>query len=124
MGQLGVGSMPSSSYMLPIRSHGIDGPVLDLFALGIGGADHVAALESAAGHHGREDLAPMAAPAVPGASHMTFGVRPNSPLHQTMVLSSRPRSDKSWSSVAMPLSISGSLRRMVWKFCLCVSQPL
>ena len=44
-----------------------------------------------------------------GASHWTFGVRPNSPPHQTMVLSSRPRSDKSCSNVAIPLSISGNL---------------
>ena len=28
----------------------IDGPILDLLALGIGGADHLSALESTAGH--------------------------------------------------------------------------
>ena len=43
---------------------------------------------------------------------MTFGVRPNSPLHQTMVLSSSPRWTGRPSKVAIPLSISGSFRRI------------
>ena len=53
-----------------------------------------------------------------------WGVRLNSPQHQMMVFWSRPRSSRSCSSVARPLSSSGSFRRMVWKCCLWVSHPL
>ena len=59
-----------------------------------------------------------------GAGHCTLGGRPNSPPHQTIVLSSRPRSVRSCNSVASPESISGSFRRMVSECFLFVSQPL
>jgi len=65
----------------------------------------------------------MAAPAFQGGSHCTRGVLPNSPLHQMMVLSSRPFSESSCSSAAMALSICGSRWRMAWKCCRCVSHP-
>src|ERR1035441_10731651 len=53
---------------------------------------------------------------------MTLGVLPNSPPHHRTVLESRPRCDRSWSKVAMPLSICGSFWRITWKFCRWVSR--
>ena len=51
----------------------IDRPVLDLFGLGIGGPDDVAALESAARHQHAEDVAVVVAAAVPGRLPIDLG---------------------------------------------------
>src|ERR1035438_5760841 len=44
---------------------GVDGPVLQLLALGVRGADDPASLEASARYQGREDLSPVVAPSVP-----------------------------------------------------------
>jgi hypothetical protein len=42
-----------------------------------------------------------------------FGVRPNSPDHQIIVLSNKPLSERSCINAAIPLSISGNLRLLI-----------
>ena len=97
---------------------GIDGPVLHLFALGIGSAHDVAALESAAGHHGakrrRRNGRGRRSRALPTAPWACGRTRRST---RRWCVSSSPRSDRSWSRVARPLSISGSFCRITWKFC-------
>ena len=124
MRQLGVGIDAQQFVHAADEVARIDGPVLDLFALGVRRADDVAALESAAGDHGGEDLAVMAAPAVPG--RFPLDLRRSAEL-------AAPPDDGAVQQAAVrqilqqrrqPLSSSGSFRRMVWKCCLCVSQPL
>ena len=66
----------------------------------------------------------MVAAAVPGRFPLhlrraaEFAAPPDDGAVQQAALGRDPAS-----SVAMPLSISGSFRRITWKFCLCVSQP-
>src|ERR1035437_899582 len=66
MRQLGVRVNPRQMIDAAEQIDGIDGPVLDLFGLGIGRTDHLPALESAAGHQDAEDVAIMIASAIPG----------------------------------------------------------
>ena len=66
MGQPGAGVDAGQFVDASEQIDGIDGPLLDLFALFVRGADHAAALESAARHQDRKHLAIMVPAAVPG----------------------------------------------------------
>ena len=97
--------------MLAIRSHGIDGAILDRLASRIRTAHDAPALEPAAGHARPRRRCPSGrvrrCRAVPTGSSGSCRTRRD---HQTIVLSSSPRSARSCSSVAIALSISGSFR--------------
>ena len=112
MGQLAVGVDAQQFVDAADQVARIDRPVLHLFASGVRGADDLAALESAAGDHAEKTWPQWPRPPFHGASQCTLGVRPNSPPHQTMVLRAGRARTGPASSVARPLSSSGSFCRI------------
>src|ERR1035437_7085225 len=73
MREIGVGVYARQMINAAEEIDWIDGPILDLFGFGIRGADHVAALESAASHQDAEDVAVMIASAIPGRLPVNLG---------------------------------------------------
>ena len=91
----------------------IDGPVLDRLSLGIGGADHLAAFEAAAGNHARRRPPEMVPPAIPG--RFPVDLRRAAELAAAPDDRTRPTargSARSAISVDKPLSRAGNCRRM------------
>ena len=83
----------------------------------------MAALETAAGHDGREDLAPVVAAAVPGGVPIDLGLAAEfAPAPDDRGLE-QAAVGKVLQEAGHALVELGSFRRMAWKFCLCVSQP-
>jgi len=81
-GQLGRGVDAGQQIHASQQVRRIDGSFLDFFTFFIGRADDAAALESTAGdQHGKDVPVVMATP-FQGGSQDTFGVLPNSPVHQ------------------------------------------
>ncbi len=95
LGNFPSGSMPSSSYMLAMRSQGYTGRSFTCSPFASEAPTTRPPLKPPPASTAEKTCPQCPRPPFQGASHMTFGVLPNSPLHQMMVLSSRPRSDKS-----------------------------
>ena len=73
-----------------------------MFGFAVRRADDLAALDTSAGEHRADRVAPWSRPGIgiPGWPLLSFGVRPNSPITTNSTSSSIPRSSKSSNSAA------------------------
>jgi len=117
--QFRVESKPSCSKMLPMTSAGLPAGLARL-PHGHPTRRHVSALKPRRRAHG-EHRTPVPRP--PFRAPPTARGRPAElPPHHTIVLSRSPR-PKGLQQRGNPWSSCGSRCRMIWKCCLCVSQP-